>query len=308
MLFRVTEVESATSTNDLIKQAIDEGASEGCAYRAKIQTGGYGRYGRAWASPEGGLYMSVLLRPDDHASTVHERKTLASNMPTLSLVVAIAVRRAISEQLACLETGAKHAQSIRIKWPNDVVLDPKVAQEALAWSTKASFYKLVGISVEKHHSGICIGIGVNVMRPSGVGNASDSERNVAQTLPAQRATGDEGVQDLARQHVRNHPVYLADLDSAATKESIADLSQRILSHLKTCYLQWLEDGFALFAKEFNECSVLNGCFVQMERQDGSVEVAGKVVGIDDHGSLLVKSDSDGKVLPVVSGEAHVILG
>lgn len=45
-----------------MKRALEAGEPEGLALRARRQTGGYGRQGRAWASPEGGLYLSLLLR------------------------------------------------------------------------------------------------------------------------------------------------------------------------------------------------------------------------------------------------------
>ena len=60
--------------------AIEDGEPEGLAIRAYRQTGGYGRQGRAWKSPRGGMYESILLRPE-----VEMRE-----LPTLALVVAIA--------------------------------------------------------------------------------------------------------------------------------------------------------------------------------------------------------------------------
>ena len=64
MQFRVESFETVTSTNDLIKRAIEEGQPEGLAVRGLRQTAGYGRQGRAWESPIGGMYQSFLLRPE----------------------------------------------------------------------------------------------------------------------------------------------------------------------------------------------------------------------------------------------------
>ena len=79
--FRVESLEAVGSTNDEVKRALEAGEPEGLAVRARRQTGGYGRQGRAWASPEGGMYLSLLLRPD----------VLPAQLPTLSLVTGLAV-------------------------------------------------------------------------------------------------------------------------------------------------------------------------------------------------------------------------
>ncbi|MCR5845659.1 MAG: biotin--[acetyl-CoA-carboxylase] ligase, partial [bacterium] len=87
------------STNDVVKQAISDGAAEGLAVIARRQTAGRGRQGRTWVSPEGSLYMSVLLRPE------------SDDPATLSLVSGIAVLRALR----------KRCREVALKWPNDIV-------------------------------------------------------------------------------------------------------------------------------------------------------------------------------------------
>ena len=85
-MFTVRSFDEVTSTNDLVKRALEAGEAEGLVIRARKQTGGYGRQGRAWTSPEGGLYASFLLRPE----------VPQAQLPTLSLVVGLAVRRALA--------------------------------------------------------------------------------------------------------------------------------------------------------------------------------------------------------------------
>lgn len=133
--FRVLLLDEVSSTNDEVKRALEDGEPEGLVVRALRQVAGYGRQGRAWTSPAGGLYCSLLLRPQ-----VEPRE-----LPTLSLVVGMAVRRA----LVAL-AGDAAAQSVRIKWPNDVVCEQG---------------KLCGISLEVHCGGVCVGVGVNVLPP-----------------------------------------------------------------------------------------------------------------------------------------------
>ena len=133
--FRVRALEETTSTNDEVKRAIEAGEPEGLAVRALRQTGGYGRQGRTWKSPDGGLYMSLLLRP----------RVPMTQLSTLSLACGVAVRRAL-----CSLAPADVASDIQIKWPNDVL---------------CSAGKLCGISLETHAGAVCVGIGVNVFAP-----------------------------------------------------------------------------------------------------------------------------------------------
>ena len=104
---RLRVLDEVTSTNDEVKRALEAGEPEGLAVSARRQTGGYGRQGRTWASPEGGLYLSLLLRPSVDAAL----------LPTLSLVTALAVRRAVAGLLP-----AEAAESVLVKWPNDLVV------------------------------------------------------------------------------------------------------------------------------------------------------------------------------------------
>ena len=133
--FRIERFDTVVSTNELVKHGIETGCDEGLVCRATEQVGGYGRQGRTWSSPRGGLYQSILLRPD----------VAAGQLPTLGLVVALSVRRAL------LSVGALMSQTVQVKWPNDVV---------------CADGKLAGISTEAHAGGVCVGIGVNVWHPA----------------------------------------------------------------------------------------------------------------------------------------------
>jgi len=57
-------LEEAQSTNTLLKELAAKGAKEGTVVIAKKQTGGKGRLGRSFFSYDGGLYISLLLRPN----------------------------------------------------------------------------------------------------------------------------------------------------------------------------------------------------------------------------------------------------
>lgn len=302
MLFRELVYEETESTNKVVKRAIEDGEAEGLVVRAWRQTGAYGRRGSAWSSPEGGLYLSVLLRPE----------APAGQMPTLPLVAGLAVREALASLVL-----SDQARRIKLKWPNDIVVAPspeedlllasageasscdagkalrgegllgafferQVACRSLSGSSTApgaSFRKLVGISSELHRGGLCLGIGVNVEPPR---------------QPSEVAG-------------RNVPAYLADLGFGFVcdwRSGVNDVARAVLEHLGAAYERWLAEGFAPRVAEYDACSLLRGALVEIGDVAGG-PLAGEVSGVDERGRLLLRRD-DG-VAAVSSGEAHVVL-
>lgn len=92
------------STNNELKRQCN--APHGTVLVTARQTGGRGRLGRQFASPRGGVYLSVLLRPQ-----VQEQALMA-----LTPMTAVAVRRAIFD--CC-------GVNVGIKWTNDLVFEGK---------------------------------------------------------------------------------------------------------------------------------------------------------------------------------------
>jgi len=87
-------------------------AREGLVLIAREQTAGRGRLARSWASPPGGLYLSLLLRPPIPLSRANQ----------LTMLVSLA---AID---ACQAVAGVNA---RPKWPNDLLLGHKKLAGAL---------------------------------------------------------------------------------------------------------------------------------------------------------------------------------
>jgi BirA family transcriptional regulator, biotin operon repressor / biotin---[acetyl-CoA-carboxylase] ligase len=93
------------STNDEARRLAEQGAAAGTVVLAGEQLRGRGRHGRAWSSPPGNLYASLLLRPEG---------TLAE-AAQLSLVASLALAEAL---IPLAPPGA----DVRVKWPNDVLV------------------------------------------------------------------------------------------------------------------------------------------------------------------------------------------
>ncbi|KON29741.1 hypothetical protein AC482_05755 [miscellaneous Crenarchaeota group-15 archaeon DG-45] len=96
-------MEEASSTNEVAKGLAHAGAEEGCVVVAERQRQGRGRLGRRWHSPAGGLWFSVILRPEMDAREA----------PRLTLTAAVAIANAIR--------GALGLQA-EVKWPNDILV------------------------------------------------------------------------------------------------------------------------------------------------------------------------------------------
>lgn len=93
------------STNIKAKELLNENLENGAIVIAKTQKSGRGRFNRVWESPDGGLYVSFILKPDIDV----EKTTL------LPLLTSIVVSKTLSY----------YGLSSKIKWPNDVVVNKK---------------------------------------------------------------------------------------------------------------------------------------------------------------------------------------
>lgn len=100
------------STNARARELAASGETD-VVVLADAQTGGRGRLDRGWDSPSGGIWLSVLCRPDRPPAEA----------PLYTLAAAVAVTRAVREE--GVDAG--------IKWPNDVLVrDGKNGERKLA--------------------------------------------------------------------------------------------------------------------------------------------------------------------------------
>lgn len=138
MQFLIEKLDTVTSTNDVLKEKAAAGAPAGTVVVAKRQTAGRGRMGRSFLSPEGGIYMSILLRPAGAAVDALRFTAHAA------VAVALAVEK---------HTG----RAAQIKWVNDIYQNGKKVCGILA-EGKANAHGL---------DYVVLGIGVNLQAPKG---------------------------------------------------------------------------------------------------------------------------------------------
>jgi len=133
MIHHFTEV---TSTNDVAKELAAKGAKEGTVVISETQILGRGRLGREWISPQGGVWFSIILRPE----------IAPEEASKLTLVAAVAVTRAIREAFN-LEA--------EIKWPNDILIGGKKACGILTETTTkgaAENFVVIGVGINANIS------------------------------------------------------------------------------------------------------------------------------------------------------------
>lgn len=198
---------------------------------AEQQTGGRGRHGRLWASPAGSnLYLSLARRFDGGLA----------RLGGLSLVVGIAAADALH---------ALGAHSVRVKWPNDLVVDDG-----------DSLRKIGGVLIEggmqDGRPRAVIGLGLNVRMP----------KDAADTI-------DQPWTDL----------YAVLGDALPSRTAIA---AAVLAALVDAIDRFDAEGLAPFLSRFDAVDALRDADVTATI--GGVAHAGVAVGIADDGALRLR--------------------
>ena len=131
-------------TMDEAHRLAQKGLPEGTLVLALRQEQGRGRLGRVWSSPEGGLYLSLILRPSRQATEI----------PQLSLIAGLAVAEAIRERAGLFPS---------IRWPNDLLIEGKKVAGILVEAKSVRSSGLgVGGSRQTPQTTVILGIGINV--------------------------------------------------------------------------------------------------------------------------------------------------
>ncbi len=129
----ITVLPCTTSTNALLREWAATGAVGGTVVATGHQTAGRGRRGRYFDSAEGGLYVSILLRPQNWKG----------DAGLITSCAAVAVARAI-ERVCAVE--------VQIKWVNDLFVNGKklcgiLTEAGLDMETGELTHAVLGIGV-----------------------------------------------------------------------------------------------------------------------------------------------------------------
>lgn len=172
------------STNALAKAWAGEGAPQGACVIAERQSAGRGRFTRSFFSPEGGLYLSLV---------VDSGKITPGRLTTLA---AVAAMKAIL-QVAGIQIG--------LKWVNDLILNGR----------KLGGILTEGVLLDGRLDKAVIGIGINVF----TGDFPDELKAVAlslglESLPLARERLAAAIINYLLRHLPLAPAHMADYRAA----------------------------------------------------------------------------------------------
>lgn len=137
----IIDLDEIDSTNTEAMRRVARGERGPLWITAKVQTAGKGRSGRAWVSESGNLYASLIVALDCLPAVAHH----------LSFVAGVAVADAIRA-----EAAPDALPGLRLKWPNDVLLDGgKLSGMLLESASDPRTGQLVAV----------FGIGINIAAP-----------------------------------------------------------------------------------------------------------------------------------------------
>ncbi|WP_026526618.1 biotin--[acetyl-CoA-carboxylase] ligase [Butyrivibrio sp. VCD2006] len=130
----ITVYDELESTNKTARSMATFDAPHGTVIIAKRQTGGTGRKKRHFTSPEGGIYMSIILRPE---------KLETDGFSLITPFAGVCVCRAIEENTSVFP---------KIKWLNDLYIEDKkvcgiLAEAGTDFDTGELQYIVLGIGI-----------------------------------------------------------------------------------------------------------------------------------------------------------------
>ncbi len=135
--YRLVALDTVTSTNDEAFRLAEEGAEDGTLIWAREQTAARGRQGRAWSSPPGNLYLSLVLRPECGPAEAAQ----------LGFVAGLAIGDAFG-------SVAPPMTEVTYKWPNDVLLNGRKGAGILLESQSGAYGTV---------DCLILGVGANVL-------------------------------------------------------------------------------------------------------------------------------------------------
>ncbi len=124
--------EEVESTNNTAKKFVEQDVKDGTIVIATKQTAGRTRKHDGWVSPEGGVYMTMILKPDVSLEEASK----------LTIVTGVAIAETLHDEFNL---------NVGIKWPNDILIGKKkicgILTEAVADYDKLKAV-LVGVGID----------------------------------------------------------------------------------------------------------------------------------------------------------------
>ena len=173
--YDILYLDTVDSTNEYLKRNADK-LNKNTVVVARTQTNGKGRLGRHFQSDDGGLYMSVFLKP--HLS------------PQQSLFITPAAAVAVAK---AVENVCK--KQTEIKWVNDVYINSKKVSGILAES------KIDSNGNAREY--VVLGIGINLFQQNFAKEIEDIAANVFDAPPTE-----EQKDEIIKQILDNLSAYL----------------------------------------------------------------------------------------------------
>jgi len=133
---KVIRFADVPSTNRIAIELGQKGAAHGTVVLANRQSRGRGRMERSFASPPGGLYISIIIRPELDSE----------QLPLITLAAGVA---------CCKTVETLTGLVVQLKWPNDLYVGDKKLAGILTESSPYSASK-------QKISFFVVGIGINV--------------------------------------------------------------------------------------------------------------------------------------------------
>lgn len=168
---QVLELDSIDSTQDAARRMAEDGAPEWSQVIAKRQTSGRGRIERKWNSAPGGLYASIILRPQISPAELGELNFLAADSIARALAQATGLQTTVK---APNDVLAAPANTPDYSHPEPAIRATRATTAKWRPFTRHGFKKVCGILLEasgdSHRTEwVVLGIGVNVNNPTAPG-------------------------------------------------------------------------------------------------------------------------------------------
>ena len=266
---RIIYFNEIDSTNPYLKSKLELLQHHGLIVRTDMQTTGRGRASRKFVSlPGKNLTFSVVLHPQKPASEIQ----------IYSLLASVVVARVIEN----------YVNSIRLKWPNDVIVRGK----------KICGILLETINIPKHNfPALIIGIGLNTKGT--YKDYPDNLKKIVTTLEFEMSRNSETKLNIKTAILKNETIFnqlLLELERCL--EEFSEIKKISGNKIKI-------DSRSALINEWLDRSKAKGrkvcCLYNTKVQRNSKGKLGIIEGLTSEGYLQIRTES-GNILTHVSGD------